>query len=199
MTLVQPSPEMQEMIRKELNEDVNTRDKDLETIKEWLKKQPHLPDEWGKSRDQVRFETICAIANNNRKSRMKPSLASVEKRPFAIAQVRNGPIRSFVCLQTNTACWPFFAGVSSVWRRRSASWTCISRWGRPFRSSFPTATLRNSSSKTSLRLCKLMMVVISLLRRDSVSGRERRIGYDKNRRWNKSVQFSRKKGSYFGR
>ncbi|KAJ8949208.1 hypothetical protein NQ318_021701 [Aromia moschata] len=47
MTLVQPSPELQINIRKELNEDVNTRDSDLEHIKEWLLKQPHLPDTWG--------------------------------------------------------------------------------------------------------------------------------------------------------
>lgn len=48
MTLVQPSPEMQINIRKALNEDVNTRQSDLEHIKEWLLKQPHLPDSWGK-------------------------------------------------------------------------------------------------------------------------------------------------------
>ncbi|KAK9496934.1 hypothetical protein O3M35_012883 [Rhynocoris fuscipes] len=43
MTLVQPNLAMQEMIRVELNEDVQTREKDLEHIKEWLKRQPHLP------------------------------------------------------------------------------------------------------------------------------------------------------------
>lgn len=48
MTLIQPGPEMQIQIRKELNEDVNTRDADLQHIKEWLLKQPHLPDTWGK-------------------------------------------------------------------------------------------------------------------------------------------------------
>lgn len=48
MTLVQPDPEMQILIRKELNEDVNTRDRDLEHMKDWLLKQPHLPDTWGK-------------------------------------------------------------------------------------------------------------------------------------------------------
>ena len=43
MTLVQPTPEMQTRIRVELNEDVSTRQKDLEHIKEWLDRQPHLP------------------------------------------------------------------------------------------------------------------------------------------------------------
>ncbi|KAM3963871.1 alpha-tocopherol transfer protein-like [Aphomia sociella] len=44
--LIQPSGEMWKKIRTELNEDVNTRDQDLATIKDWLRKQPHLPDEW---------------------------------------------------------------------------------------------------------------------------------------------------------
>lgn len=48
MSLVQPDPEMQVFIRKELNENVDTRDSDLQHIKEWLQKQPHLPDTWGK-------------------------------------------------------------------------------------------------------------------------------------------------------
>uniref|UniRef100_A0A2S2NXC1 Clavesin-2 n=1 Tax=Schizaphis graminum TaxID=13262 RepID=A0A2S2NXC1_SCHGA len=43
MTLVQPTVEMQQHIRTELNEDVSTREKDLEHIKEWLRLQPHLP------------------------------------------------------------------------------------------------------------------------------------------------------------
>ncbi|XP_014287399.1 alpha-tocopherol transfer protein-like [Halyomorpha halys] len=43
MTLVQPTPDQQIFIRTELNEDVSTRDKDLEHIKDWLKRQPHLP------------------------------------------------------------------------------------------------------------------------------------------------------------
>nr|CAD7438497.1 unnamed protein product [Timema bartmani] len=36
MTLIQPNPEMQLRIRTELNEDVNTRNQDLEHIKEWF-------------------------------------------------------------------------------------------------------------------------------------------------------------------
>lgn len=48
MTLIQPDPDMQILIRKELNEDVTTRDADLQHMKEWLLKQPHLPDTWGK-------------------------------------------------------------------------------------------------------------------------------------------------------
>lgn len=43
MTLVQPNPEMQLRIRSELNEDVSTRDDDLQHVKEWLSRQPHLP------------------------------------------------------------------------------------------------------------------------------------------------------------
>ncbi|XP_076242610.1 alpha-tocopherol transfer protein-like [Calliopsis andreniformis] len=43
MLLVQPSEEMSKLIRQELNENEATRDKDLEIIKEWLAKQPHLP------------------------------------------------------------------------------------------------------------------------------------------------------------
>ncbi|KAG7197628.1 hypothetical protein KM043_013409 [Ampulex compressa] len=44
MLLIQPTEEMSKLIRVELNENVATRDKDLETIKEWLAKQPHLPE-----------------------------------------------------------------------------------------------------------------------------------------------------------
>ncbi|XP_041971680.1 alpha-tocopherol transfer protein-like [Aricia agestis] len=45
-TLVQPTGEMWEKIRVELNENQNTKEQDLATIKEWLRKQPHLPDEF---------------------------------------------------------------------------------------------------------------------------------------------------------
>lgn len=47
MTLVLPTPEQRVFIWKELNDDVKTRDQDVEHIKEWLLKQPHLPDTWG--------------------------------------------------------------------------------------------------------------------------------------------------------
>ncbi|XP_066591221.1 alpha-tocopherol transfer protein-like [Prorops nasuta] len=43
MLLIQPNEEMSKQIRVELNENIATRDKDLEMIKEWLAKQPHLP------------------------------------------------------------------------------------------------------------------------------------------------------------
>lgn len=59
MTLVQPGPEMQIDIRKSLNEDVNTRDSDLEHIKEWLRKQPHLPS----SLDDQRLMTFLRGCN----------------------------------------------------------------------------------------------------------------------------------------
>ncbi|XP_038213768.1 alpha-tocopherol transfer protein-like [Zerene cesonia] len=50
MTLEQPAGEMWKKIREELNENPETRDKDLEHIKEWLKKEPHLPDEFDDQR-----------------------------------------------------------------------------------------------------------------------------------------------------
>ncbi|RZC41215.1 CRAL TRIO domain containing protein [Asbolus verrucosus] len=50
MLLVQPTAEMRESIMKSFNEDVNTRDSHLEAIKEWLRKQPHLPDTWDEHR-----------------------------------------------------------------------------------------------------------------------------------------------------
>ncbi|KAK5637981.1 hypothetical protein RI129_012276 [Pyrocoelia pectoralis] len=59
MTLVQPSPELQIFIRKELNEDVDTRENMLETMKEWLAKQPHLPDTW----DECRIMTFLRGCN----------------------------------------------------------------------------------------------------------------------------------------
>ena len=43
MTLIQPDLDMQAFIRKELNENVNTNESDLQHIKDWLAKQPHLP------------------------------------------------------------------------------------------------------------------------------------------------------------
>ncbi|XP_077288517.1 alpha-tocopherol transfer protein-like [Arctopsyche grandis] len=50
MTLVQPNGEMSTMIQKELNENVSTRDSDLQHIKEWMEKQPHLPNTWDDAR-----------------------------------------------------------------------------------------------------------------------------------------------------
>jgi hypothetical protein len=43
MTLQQPDPKMQMLIRKQLNENVSRTQNDLQHIKEWLAKQPHLP------------------------------------------------------------------------------------------------------------------------------------------------------------
>ncbi|XP_035719570.1 alpha-tocopherol transfer protein-like [Vespa mandarinia] len=44
MLLIQPKEEMSKLIRVRLNENVTTRDNDLKIIKEWLIKQPHLPN-----------------------------------------------------------------------------------------------------------------------------------------------------------
>ncbi|XP_041971974.1 alpha-tocopherol transfer protein-like [Aricia agestis] len=44
--LVQPTGELWKQIRVELNEDVANNARDLAAIKDWLKKQPHLPDDW---------------------------------------------------------------------------------------------------------------------------------------------------------
>ncbi|XP_026490734.1 alpha-tocopherol transfer protein-like [Vanessa tameamea] len=44
--LTQPTEELSKEIRIELNENINTRDRDLAAIKEWLRKEPHLPNEW---------------------------------------------------------------------------------------------------------------------------------------------------------
>ncbi|KPJ11638.1 Alpha-tocopherol transfer protein-like [Papilio machaon] len=60
-TLVQPSGELWKKIRVELNEDVNTRDQDLAAIKEWLRKQPHLPDEWDDDR-MMTFLRGCSFS-----------------------------------------------------------------------------------------------------------------------------------------
>lgn len=43
MLLIQPTEEMSKEIQIGLNENPATRDKDVEIIKEWLSKQPHLP------------------------------------------------------------------------------------------------------------------------------------------------------------
>jgi hypothetical protein len=48
MLLIQPTEEMSKLIRVELNENVDTRQNDLEYIKEWISKQPHLPNFDGK-------------------------------------------------------------------------------------------------------------------------------------------------------
>ncbi|KAI8441975.1 hypothetical protein MSG28_005644 [Choristoneura fumiferana] len=50
MTLEQPAGEMWQKIREELNENAETKDADLAHIKEWLKKEPHLPDEFDDQR-----------------------------------------------------------------------------------------------------------------------------------------------------
>ncbi|CAG5047575.1 unnamed protein product [Parnassius apollo] len=60
-TLVQPSGELWKKIRVELNEDVNTRDQDLAAIKDWLRKQPHLPDEWDEDR-MMTFLRGCSFS-----------------------------------------------------------------------------------------------------------------------------------------
>ncbi|KAJ3620314.1 hypothetical protein MTP99_004275 [Tenebrio molitor] len=46
MFLEQANEEQLVYVRQVLNEDVNTRDRDLQAIKDWLRKEPHLPDTW---------------------------------------------------------------------------------------------------------------------------------------------------------
>lgn len=58
MTLEQPAGEMWQKIREELNENQATKDQDLAHIKEWLKQEPHLPDEFGK---KISYFTIIII------------------------------------------------------------------------------------------------------------------------------------------
>lgn len=55
MLLIQPTDEMSKLIQMELNENPATRDKDLEIIKEWLAKQPHLPKFNGTRHDFYRI------------------------------------------------------------------------------------------------------------------------------------------------
>ncbi|XP_044763468.1 alpha-tocopherol transfer protein-like [Coccinella septempunctata] len=47
MTLCMPDSELLALFREEFNEDLETREKYLEHMKDWLRQQPHLPKEWG--------------------------------------------------------------------------------------------------------------------------------------------------------
>lgn len=55
MLLIQPTDEMSKKIMIGLNENPMTRDKDLENIKQWLAKQPHLPQFHG---IDIRFDYL---------------------------------------------------------------------------------------------------------------------------------------------
>lgn len=61
MLLIHPTEEMSKTIRQELNENVETRDKDLQTIKEWLSKQPHLPELNGNYKDLIYHNFLLLI------------------------------------------------------------------------------------------------------------------------------------------
>lgn len=69
MTLVQPTPEQQLHIRTELNEDVSTRDSDLMHIKEWLARQPHLPN-WDDDARIMTFLRGCKFSLEKTKRKL---------------------------------------------------------------------------------------------------------------------------------
>lgn len=49
MTLLPPTVEQQERIDRELRHDKEMLRRDISSLREWLKKQPHLPQYIGKS------------------------------------------------------------------------------------------------------------------------------------------------------
>lgn len=47
MTLLPPTPAQQKQMDKELPPDPEMREQDIRTLREWLSKQPHLPNHIG--------------------------------------------------------------------------------------------------------------------------------------------------------
>lgn len=51
------SPELQRLAREELNEDPKRREKDIQAVREWLVKQPHLNARTGTGQGQGSSES----------------------------------------------------------------------------------------------------------------------------------------------
>lgn len=79
MLLIQPTEEMSKQIRVELNEDVSTRQGDMKIIKEWLAKQPHLPNFDGEYTTNV-YVDISFRSRRRRVDVNSDSFVSVHRR-----------------------------------------------------------------------------------------------------------------------
>lgn len=113
--LVQPSGEIWKKIRVELNEDVTTRDKDLAHIKEWLKKQPHLPDEWDDQRIMT-FLRGCSFSLEKckRKLDMYFTMRAAAPEFFTNRDVNKPPLRN---VMANKVQGPPLPGLTPNGRR----------------------------------------------------------------------------------
>lgn len=64
MNLVQPTPDMRVFIRQELREPENPEDieKDVASIREWLSRQPHLPQDMGMYKLTTFFVYLASLS-----------------------------------------------------------------------------------------------------------------------------------------
>ncbi|CAG9126180.1 unnamed protein product [Plutella xylostella] len=67
--LIQPTGEIWKQIRVELKEDVANNARDLQNIKDWLRKQPHLPSEW-EDQPLMTFLRGCSFSLEKCKSKL---------------------------------------------------------------------------------------------------------------------------------